>query len=193
MMKSRIFAYLISISVVFIASCIERNNSILSQNGYPSIIKSLELQKPFNEIKWRLYCIHCDEKVEFVDPEIKDKITFGMLDLRFDTIDTLGEGKNRDTIEVLFNFYYNDTICEYDYIKNLIYYGARVIDKTKQIYCYSTKRDFTCVRDSCIDHPDCGSRLINPLQPEVISYIKNNQEKLAPWFKEEAKRRKVIN
>jgi hypothetical protein len=37
------------------------------------------------------------------------------------------------------------------------------------------------------------SRYENPLQPEVIAYIKNNKDKLNPWFREEAKRRKIID
>jgi hypothetical protein len=36
------------------------------------------------------------------------------------------------------------------------------------------------------------SRYENPLQPEVIAYIKTNKDKLNSWFREEAKRRGII-
>jgi len=44
----------------------------------------------------------------------------------------------------------------------------------------------------CNDLKKCPRRELVPLQPEVIRYIKQNKEKLDPWFRKEAIKRGVI-
>jgi hypothetical protein len=79
------------------------------KSEYPRIIDSLGLNKLYNETKWLMYCYQCDDTLEAVDSSILgDSITYGMLELRFDTIRDYED----NGIEIDFDFYYNGAKCD---------------------------------------------------------------------------------
>lgn len=153
------------------------------------LIDSLGLRTQFINWKWKIYCIYCDEKLDFVDSSIiHDDITFGMLPLRFDRL-----SKSDDTVVLSFMFYYKDSLrCVPRFISNYINYDAAYkigIDTPLYYMGFGDGR----FREWCADTLNCTSRYVKPLQPEVIEYIKQNKEVIDPWFRAEAVKRGVID
>lgn len=174
--------FVVVFSIVLILSC---KNEYSDKNNivglYPSIIDSLGLQDLYDETKWRLYCLHCDDSVELF-PERKMKETYGMLPIDFQGVKMTG-----NEIDLNFFFRYNDTLV-IDFMnrsKNAkLKYGVKYIDR--KFYCYETGSNF------CIQTSDSTSRLNNCLQKDVVSYIKQNRNILNEWFVKEAIKRKVL-
>ena len=117
--------------------------------------------------------------------KIKDTITFGTLPLKFEGIE-----KYQDTIELHFYFYYKESIrCDNILLRNMVINnGAGYKIGSDRILYYSRPSTF----NRYFITGDGESRYINPLQPAVIEYITRNKDKLAPWFRDEAIRRKII-
>jgi hypothetical protein len=194
--RERNIKCIIIVFCFFLASCNSeskrRGNEIveadttLPEEAYPGQIKKLNLEALFDKTKWTIYCIYCDDTVKFEKSTgITDIITFASLDLRFDTIHQFN-----DTTEIILSFYFRDTIkCEFGTVRNLgLVTGVGFIKGYDSIYYYttsSTMRRFWVKGSS--------SRYTNPLQPEVVEYIKINKEKLHPWFYSEAKKRGLLN
>jgi hypothetical protein len=113
------------------------------------------------------------------------EITFGTLDLRFSEL-----RQSKDTIEMDFYFYLNDTI-RYD--KSTMEYNERMASGVGYkkgsdsiiFYISETTMRYFWEKGS-------SSKYENPLQPEVIVYIKSNKDKLNHWFREEARRKEII-
>lgn len=153
---------------------------------YPSQIVEKHLESLYDQGKWLIYCIHCDEYCKFYKKlNILDTPQFGTLDLRFNKIENFN-----DTTELSFYFYYKDSImCDVNTVYNYGELTSGVAfkgNKDSAIYYLS---ETTMHRFS---EKGLTSRYENPLQMEVIAFIKNNKDKLNPWFREEAKRRKII-
>lgn len=155
--------------------------------GYPAVITQFELQHQFDNTKWMLYCLHCDEKLNFQSTLNNKDVTFGELPLRFTMFNI-----RKDSIEIGFKFYYNDRPCDIQLVKNIIDVGAvyKYGSDTVVYWISPTTMKYFYVR--CLV-ADCPSRYVNPLQPEVYKYIRNNHKKLNPWFRKEAIRRGVIS
>lgn len=155
---------------------------------FEKIVDSLHLQAKVAETKWRLYCIHCDEKVEFIRPTSSEKMfTFGELQLKDDTLFL-----RKDTVELDYQFYYNDTPCYANFVHNTLMWGCIFRLSSDTPVAYSSMTTMRSFWETC-DVPNCPSRFVNPLQPQVISYIKRNKQNINKWFHDEAVKRHVIN
>lgn len=153
---------------------------------YPKKIIDLKIENWYDKSKWALYCIYCKDTVKF-EPQtnVKELTTFASLDLKLEDVKQF-----KDTTELLFYFYYKDTLkCDYKVLKNLfIATGTGFIKGSDSIYYYTADGHGVT---KFWEYGD-KSRIANPLQPEVTNYINNNKNKLHPWFRDEAKRRGII-
>ena len=160
-----------------------KTDSVEQEEAYPGQIKTNDLQAKYDKVKWALYCIYCDDTCRFVkDSGIKDSVTFASLDLRFDRVLQFS-----DTTEIYFYFYKDSIKCNLVVIdNNEIAIGAGFKKGNDNISYYISP---TTMRYFWENGPH--SRYENPLQPEVINYIKNNKGKLNKWFLNEVKRKGI--
>jgi hypothetical protein len=191
-MKQIIVTLLVCLCLcLFSCKTASRKEESLTQfkSEYPQIVDSLGFIELYNETKWLMYCYQCDDTLEAIDSSILgDSITYGMLELRFDTIRDYKD----NGIEINFNFYYNDTKCD-SFSPKVSIWGIVYSKKDNKVMYYVKHTDFAnYTKDSCVDGRPCPSRFINPLQPEVVKYINDNKAKLNPWFYREAKKRGVL-
>lgn len=170
----------------------EEKNRIQTPKGsvarkYPPIIDSLGFQALYDKTKWTLYCIYSDDTclVKNNFPVTEGK-TFGSLDLKFEEL-----RQQNDTIEFSFCFYINDTL-RYDIttMKNpkRLATGIGYRKGNDSILFYISETTMRYFWEKGLN-----SRYANPLQPEVIAYIRKNKESLNPWFKEEATRKGFLH
>ena len=178
---------MVPLILFFFIGCIvkEKKDSvnILKKELYPSIIDSFKLRHSYDEAKWRLYCIFCDDTVKIRKSNINTNTTFGMLELKFGILE-----KRNDSAIIYFEFFYNDTACtvyNIDFKNDKPYTNGVLFVKDSLV-------SFTFAGTSFFKDIYEKSRYKNPLQPEVINYIKNNEGKLNAWFREEARGRKII-
>ncbi len=179
-------------------------SKVLESNSYPEEIKKMGLEELYNISKWYMYCIHCDTRIidlkeallwqagdsaEHIDPNNPqlDNTTLGMLPLSFDNLVIKG-----DTVEMHFYFYYKGKKVNEKLVHNLPYWGTVFWGRSDTIRCYSSRSDVAYFMKECKDLSNCNVREVNPLQPEVIDYIKRNKDKIDPWFRKEAIKRGVI-
>lgn len=180
----------------------EVSNKNSNQSEYPAIVDSLDLQKLYDDTKWRMYLLVCDDtptlrngKYLFYPPK-----TFGALDLKFDSL-----WQRNDTVALYFDFYVNDTLSLFKirkslyprYLKVDYYNGMMFSKKTDSLnICYvSNHGDYSwwCIGSLNPKYYDTTSvRNIKPLQPYVIKYIQENRNQLNPWFRKEVEKRGII-
>lgn len=180
--------------VVLFCSCnepVSENNSEVSDlskdftSTYPKVIIEKNLTTLYDQSKWLIYCIHSDETCKFYDKlNIKEQPTFGTLDLRIDTVYQIN-----DTTEINFSFYYDSLKCDVNTTYNYGSLTSGVAFKGNNNAPIYFLRETTMHR---FTEKGIKSRYDNPLQPDVLVYIKNNQDKLNKWFKNEAKRRGIL-
>ena len=165
---------------------IKRQNDI---RRYELTIDSLGLRNLYDKTKWIMYCIHCDDTLQFwPETKIMEKVTFAQLPLQFDYLEMRG-----DTIEFNFFFRYkNDLLSSNRLIRNSIICGAVYKKGSDRILMYSKASTARYVRHTCPDGVDCHDRYIDPLQPEVIRYIKAHKEQLDPWFYTQSEKRGIL-
>jgi hypothetical protein len=185
--------YLFVCALIWLFACNQphqQHNTIKSsvkEEVYPKDIRDKNLDSLYDKSKWLIYCIHCDEYCKFYKKlNILDTPQFGTLDLRFNKVENFS-----DTTELSFYFYYKDSIkCNVNTVYNYgeLTYGVAFKGNNKDSAIYY-------LSETTINRFYKGglsSRYENPLQPEVIAFMKSNKDKLNPWFREEAKRRKII-
>jgi len=154
-------------------------------SGYPQSVKSAGSIKQYDAAKWSLYCMLAQDTCRFMPVTgISAVISFGELNLKFKDLRRCG-----DSTEYYFDFFYKDTIkCDFKLIGNFSYFrGIGFIGKSDSIAYWispTTVRYWT--------GKGATNKLEHPLQPDVIAYIRRNQDKLNPWFLAEARKRKVI-
>lgn len=150
---------------------------------YPSEIDSLHIQDLFDSARWYIYTLQCDENY-MPKSDTSKSISFGELPLRFDNLFI----KN-DTVSLLFNFMDKEQIIlpsmTRDYKQLATGVGFNFKAK-KKIYIISSNTTITSKNNPT-------SRYENPMQPEVIKYIKDNWDKLNDCFRELAERKGIKN
>ena len=148
---------------------------------YPSEVDSLHIQDLFDSARWYIYALQCDENY-LPKSDTSKSISFGELPLRFDNLFI----KN-DTASLIFNFMDKDQIIlpsmTRDYKQLATGVGFNLKAK-KKIYIISSNTTITTKNNPT-------SRYENPMQPEVIKYIKDNWDKLNDCFRELAKRKGI--
>jgi hypothetical protein len=157
---------------------------------FPEEITRLNLQRQYDNTRWALYCIHCDQSVQFLPTSsIHEQLTFGELPIKFDHLEVRG-----DTVEIDCYFYYKDRPLNVRIIRREPYWGAVFVNNPDSIVLYSSTSSLRYEYRKCLDPTvPCRYREVNPLQPEVVDYIKKNKGKIDPWFRNEAIKRGVIN
>lgn len=173
-------------TLLFITACknSEREKELTNdlKSEYPRIVDSLGVQNLYNKTKWNLYCLYCDDTII-----VKNKAgleTFASKELKFDTLILSG-----DSLEINLKFQCGELPCD-EMMKNDVLAGIVYRYGTDSILCYSSN---STLRYLWVQSPvSAKSRLVDPLQPDVIKYINDNRTKLNTWFYNEAVRRGVL-
>lgn len=150
------------------------------------LLDSLNLTKFNDTAKWLMYAIQCDDSSSFGRTRERKpltKIPLAFLKLNLSYMRTEG-----DTLSLLYDFLVDDSIkVEQSTAMKPIINGIMLNTKADTLIGY-------IMGDAILSKTDNPhSRYENALQPEVIAFMKSNKDKLNPWFREEAKRRKIID
>lgn len=173
----------------------ERSPEVLlreMEEDYLGEIARLGITDLYEEVKWRLYCNHCDVPVTDCSGRELKGMTYGMLDLKvFHLKYENGKG------ELAYTFVYDNSLqCSLkDIVGNKIHgIGFEKDGKEPLYYISAGETGHVSVRcDTMADISDCPTRMINPDQPVVRKFIAANREKLNPWFHMQAMKRGFIN
>jgi len=200
-----------AIKIIFIAALLfaaacnsnkKENDQSRSQPyaAYPAIVESLGVQQQYDQTKWQLYLLKCDDTPrlgESGEDVLNPPRSFGSLALKFDSL-----WHRNDTTAFYFDFYVNDTqsllsLAGYRYLKHGYYSGMLFYKGQDSLtVCYVSNHSsfpYDCIKSLSQKIYDTTTyKLVKPLQPEVIQYINKNKEQLHPWFYQEAKKRGVI-
>jgi hypothetical protein len=151
---------------------------------YPSVIDSLQVRDLYDSARWYIYTFYCDKPYQPKEDSLPQSY-FGQLELRFS--DLVAKG---DTIQINYNFFDSSghlilPSMMKEYKPLITGVGFNRLNKNK-IYMES-QNGFSVVMKGGV-----GNRYENPLQPEVLAYIKNNLNKLNECFKELVERKGII-
>ncbi len=193
----RILNYILFICIAF-TSCEEDNHTksrkeLLDamEEDYIRKINDLDIYELYNEVKFRLYCNHCDQVVKDCMGHEVEGLTYGMLALKVFYLN-YDEGKG----ELAYTFIYNDSLqCSLESApRNQIHgIGFEEGGKAPLYYIVAGKDKKVSIRcDTMEDISDCPTRMINPKQPVVIKYLERNRGRINPWFHMEAMKRGFI-
>jgi hypothetical protein len=140
---------------------------------YPLIVDRLQVKGLYDSARWYIYTLQCDIAYRPKDDTVIQK-TFGELNLSFDNLLVKG-----DTMEIAFNFtdrgkaVLSTSIRDFTELLTGVGYN---LNAHKKIYMLSPNGFATSMHGG-------PNRYENPLQPEVLAYIKNNWDKLDPCFR----------
>jgi len=160
-----------------------------STYSYPKEIEKLGLQNKYDLTKWIMYCIMSDRHILFNKNNASSKIiTYGTLPLKFNHMQI-----NGDTVEIDFDFLYEGKFVDIKMTDYGPLWGVVFVGNSDTVFRYYSQSDARYFMRRCSPNvKNCPYREVNPLQPEVRKYIKQNKEKLDPWFRKEAQRKGVI-
>lgn len=151
---------------------------------YPKIVDSLQIKDLYDSARWYVYTWHCDQNYLPKSDSLKS-VTFGELPLKFNNLSF-----KQDTLEMNFDFI--DESEPYPILPSMtrdnkqFLSGVGFNTRTKQkIYKLSPNGFSTTIKGG-------ANRYENPLQPEVLAYIKSNWNKLNSCFKELAKQKGIM-
>ncbi len=182
-------------TVVLLAGCNEERQDrspevVLEkmEQDYMAQIARLGILGLYEEVKWRLYCNHCDVPVKDCNGRKLPGITYGMLDLKVFYV-KYENGKG----ELAYTFLYDNSVqCSLEDVPgNKIHGIGFEKDGIEPLYYISAgEAGQISVRcDTMADISECPTRMINPDQPVVRKFLAANREKLNPWFHMQAVKR----
>jgi hypothetical protein len=152
--------------------------------AYPKAVDSLRVKDLYDSARWYVYTTHCD-KLYLSRRDTSKTVTFGELPLKFSNLRFKG-----DTIEINFDFIDEDE--DYPILPSMTRDNTQFLSgagfdmkNRKRVYMLSPN-GFSVV------HKGGGTRYENPLQPEVLTYVKSNWNKLDRCFKELAERKGIM-
>lgn len=157
------------------------NNSIDNCFTYPSRIDSLKVTDLYDSARWFLYTYHCDQFYKSKKDSSFNK-SFGELELKFNNIFI----KN-DTAEFFFDFIDNGEpilLSMMRVYKPLVNGVGFDVNKREKIYMIASNISFS-------NKGNPKNKYVNPLQPEVLNYIKSNWNKLNECFRALAKQKGI--
>jgi hypothetical protein len=193
--------YFLGILFLTIISC---NRPIIENSYpiYPQIIDSLGIQNLYDIGKWKLYTLNCLDSIEVIKD--KEKISFSKLDIIIDTLIF-----NDNVIEINYKFHSNkiNNIENYINHRNFIR-GIGFYNKTDSIVYFSMNshlrykyeyritdsiKRIKMTKELPLEFRKKTSLfLYDPLQPEVLEFIKKNKNELNPSFRNEAINKGII-
>ncbi|SIT04427.1 hypothetical protein SAMN05421788_103107 [Filimonas lacunae] len=159
-----------------------RSEQKVESETYPHEVDSLQCRDLYDSAKWYLYAWHCDVLYKPTSDSLVSK-PFSELELRYSRF-----LMRHDALILSFNFIDNGEVILPGMTRDNVPFATAVGFDTRtreKIFKASANVYFSCKGDSL-------NRYVNPLQPEVIDFIKKNGDKLDPWFRKEAKRRKIL-
>jgi hypothetical protein len=177
----KLFSILI---ILFCIGCDSKSPENVIQNNlvnlYPKVIDSLGYQDIFDTAKFYLYAYDCDKKITFLNDTTKEAMYLSYLPLEYDTIKIKG-----DTAELYFMYKYKGLKLDPNFLKEFVFYKSGVA------FNLETKKPLYLTTDRNLILKETGklSRFENPLQNEVVNFVKRNAENVNKWFKSEVQKR----
>lgn len=168
--------------IILYTSCRTDNKNIVDEtvhhcSEYPVQISSLDIKDLYDSARWYIYTWQ-GEEIYLPKVDTGRHISFGELPLKFTDVKIKG-----DTIEINFNFSdHNKPILPSstrDY-KELSTSVAFELKSRRRLYMLSSSGFSTTMMGGI-------NRYENPLQPEVVSYMKFNWNKIDECFRMLAK------
>lgn len=151
-------------------------------DAYPKEVLEHHMTDLYDAAKWYIYTYNCDQLYK-PTRDSSLNIPFSNLELRF-----LSLAISHDTVRMGFSFMDNGKIIlpamTRDVTQVISGVGFDAVTR-KKIFMIGSGYDMKSKGDP-------RSRYENPLQPEVVEFIKTHKDDLNPWFQDEAKRRKII-
>lgn len=147
---------------------------------YPSIVDSLQLKDLYDSARWYIYTIQCDGNY-LPKSDTSKSIPFGELPLAFDNLLI-----RHDTLNINFNF-----MDKGKPILNSMNRSNKSIVAGVGFNLKSKSKIYMSFDGGNMRSKGATTRYENPVQPEVLSYIKINWDKLNDCFRELAKRKGI--
>jgi hypothetical protein len=149
------------------------------------MLDSLGLLQLNDTAKWMTYTMQGLDSATF--GRNRDRVRLSKVPLCFLNLRLLYLDNKNDTLYLLYTFFYSDTVSVEQVSSGTPIMDGIVFDVKKREpigYMYGEgitwRSDFGDSCFACI------------LKPDIINFMRNNRHQLNPWFREEAKRRKVI-
>jgi hypothetical protein len=142
-------------------------------------LTTLNLTSFSDSVKWNLYCIYGNDSSSWgLDNKNLPNVPLAFLNLKL-----LSFSGPADTINLFYRFIYQDSFEVESYGKDRKPIASEVMVNLQKREIIGYGVDFLYTMDSE------DGKFRKPFRPEIISFIKNNKDKLDPWFKEEAQKR----
>lgn len=151
-------------------------------SAYSKQIDSLQVRDLYDSARWYLYTWNCDALYKPKEDSLVSK-PLSEIDLKLNHLVV-----RHDTLILLFDFVDKGKVILAGMTRDNRQFVSGVgfnIGNRKKIFMVDSNVYF-----SHKDDPE--SRYVNPLQPDVVGFIKRNSKRLNPWFRGEAERRAVI-
>ncbi len=150
--------------------------------NYPPVIVSAKLEDLYDSARWSIYCQICDTIYLPKDTLSKNNgKAYGMLSLKFMDVKI-----SNDRATFYFKFMDGDKELVWYMTKNLLSLSAGVTYDLK-----SKRKEYMIAENGLVRETGSLSRFVNPMQPEVVSFIKKNWDKLDPCFRELAEKHRL--
>lgn len=151
--------------------------------NYPTGIDSLNLDDMYDSARWYVFTWHCDEYYKS-KRDTSQFIAFGELPLKFRELNLRG-----DTVDIVFDFidkYENSPILpSMSRDTKELSTGVGFSMKTKsKLYMLSISGYTSFIKGG-------ANRYENPLQPEVLKFIRSNWDKLDDCFRSIAEQKGI--
>jgi len=173
--------------IILFVSCVGNDNEkeklVTNKNNYFDkeqitihFLESKNCLSMNDSAKWYLYNIYCDDTLPSSFCKSQTPIYLSYLPLR---AISAGYSYDSSTIDIVYSFIYNDSMkiqhlmTKYDYIVE----GVSVNINDKRIV------GFIRGHGGHFQVQDSNNRFLNPLQPAVISFARENKQKLNSWYK----------
>lgn len=176
-------------------------------NRIAKIISDQNLEKIVEDVKWRSYAMYCDSTAIFIDKFLRTKSNIKMGELRLKILsiilDTFHDIDDNDRFWGLkiSLIYINSKNITYNVDNKTESYGEFLYKKNglEKPLCICNDYGYWMSLLQNIHHSIKDSirrskiRVINTMQPEVIYYVRENANRIDPWFLSEAKKRGVFD
>lgn len=181
--------YLLIFALVFFGCNSNKQSSKQKEQGnvsdncfvYPREIDSLHIKDLYDSARWYVYTWHCDQNYLPKSDSLKS-IAFGELPLKFNNLSF-----RQNTLEINFDFI--DESEPYPILPDMTRDTKEFLSGVG--FDMKTRKRIYMLSPSGFTRIDKGSetRYENPLQPDVLSYIKSNWNKLDNCFRQLAEQK----